>query len=426
MTELMRDKKNLQHYMMPLFKMPTVYMTVLIGTIISLKLTASASAKDILTLTQGLTLGMELVDENRIQIQILLNKKAWVGFGISQGNVVSMNGHGKGSEVYICSDGMVKRHWITGYNLDAGTTVGGETICKQEKGRTELTFTRPLKTSGVTKGLNITPSEYQPIIYAHGDDNVLTVGFHGDNKGGTNIKFASSEPPKKPTKLHAKAALWANIILMVVSWGFLLPFGVFIANMTRSINNVKKNSWFIAHRTIQYIGWALQLLGFIAAVVYCQLYSAHFTVLHTWIGLAVVVVGTLQPLNAYCRPHAAAAPNETKSGARQCWEFMHKGFGYVAIFGGIFNVVLGILLVKQDGYVSTVSGISLSLFIINMSIVVIWCLVTLFFPDNVFTKCCLRFFTCELFYVSNSEDEEKLLDVKTGRTYSSTTPSSPA
>eukprot|EP00943_MAST-04B_sp_MAST-4B-sp1_P001323 g1323.t1 len=405
--------------------MMRVYVTVLIGTIISLKLTASASTKDI-SLMEGLTLVTELVDEKSIQIQVVLNKKAWVGFGISQGNGVSMTGNGQGSEVYICSDGTVKRHWITEYNLDAGTTVGGETICKQEKGRTELTFTRPLKASGVPKRLNITPSEYQPVIYAHGDENVVSVGFHGDNKGGTNVKFASSEPPKKPAKLHAKAALWAHIILMLVSWGFLLPFGVFIANRTRSIDNVKKNSWFIAHRTIQYIGWALQLFGFIAAIVYCQLYSAHFTVLHTWIGLAVVVVGTLQPLNAYCRPHAAATPNETKSGARQCWEFVHKGFGYVAIFGGMFNVVLGILLVKQNGYVSTVGGIALSLFIINLSIVVICFLVTLFFPGHICVKCCLRFFTCQSLYFVGSGDEEKLLDVKTGRTYSSTTPSSPA
>ena len=392
---------------------------------------AIVSAKDI-SLLDGMTLTTELVGEksDRIMIQVVMNMKTWVGFGISQGTGMSMNSHSKGSEVYACTDGSVRKYWVTGYSLDAGTSVAGSATCKQTTGRTEMTFTRPLKTNDTTTGLDITPTKYQPIIYAHGTANQLTVGYHENNKGGQEVKLANPNAPAiKPTKRNAEVALWAHIIFMILSWGFLLPLGVVVANRMRDVADVAKDSWFHVHRAVQYIGWTLQVFGFVAAVIYCQLYSAHFTVNHTKMGLAVVILGTLQPLNAFLRPHAPIDPSETKSCNRLVWEIAHKGSGYLAIFGGIANIWLGILLVKSKGYTLIVSNVASFLFFTGVGFVVIIFLFGVIFPNNSIFKCCLRCLMCSNFY-SNSGDERKSLvkhespDKQNGgpRSYSGTIP----
>eukprot|EP00944_MAST-04C_sp_MAST-4C-sp1_P006372 g6372.t1 len=389
-----------------------VLLIMLVLATIPLTCQANPGAQsDVISLADGLTLATEFVGSKseNIRITASFNVKTWLGFGISQGTGVSMTGNGNGAEIYVCTDGVLKKYWVKDTYLNQGVEVGGDATCIQKQDSTILSFTRPLRNNVKGTGLDITPKKYQQVIYAHGEANKLQVGYHGKNRGGKEVRLGSSAS-KSVSKRNAEASLWAHIILMVLSWGFLLPLGVVVANRTRDMNTVRGDTWFVFHRTVQYIGWTLQIVGFACAIVYCQLHSGHFTQIHTKIGLGIFVIGTLQPLNAYFRPHLPDknALDETKSSKRSLWEFMHKGLGYVAVAGGIINVILGILLVSQKkAYEAFVTDYAMAMSIICITIVGLLFLFTLIVPNSVALGKCLG---CCVGEMDEDEKSVRLLD----------------
>lgn len=98
----------------------------------------------------------------------------------------------------------------------------------------------------------------------------------------------------------------------------------------------------------------MQLVGF-AAIVAHKTGVKHFSAPHEIIGLIVVIVGSLQPLNAQLRhlPFVGhPSPEGERTLGRKVWEVMHRGLGYLAVFGGVLNVCLGIYYawsLKFDG-----------------------------------------------------------------------------
>merc|ERR1711862_539277 len=90
--------------------------------------------------------------------------------------------------------------------------------------------------------------------------------------------------------------------------------------------------WFAGHRILQSVGVVLQLMGFFFALLWKK--AAHFKLPHEILGLVMVILGTLQPVNAQLRnlsfvghPH----PDGTRSPLRKAWEVLHKGSGYIAV-----------------------------------------------------------------------------------------------
>lgn len=141
---------------------------------------------------------------------------------------------------------------------------------------------------------------------------------------------------------------------MVISWGGLLPLGAVAANRLRSTAGQDEGppkAWFKLHRNLQIAGWFLQILGFLAAIWYVQENSTHFDSPHTIIGLVVVIIGTLQPLNAAVRPHPPGE-GEKKSVSRLAFEVVHKGLGWLAVVLGVTNCVIGIVLLSSKGFES--------------------------------------------------------------------------
>ena len=56
--------------------------------------------------------------------------------------------------------------------------------------------------------------------------------------------------------------------------------------------------------------------------------------------MTVMILGLLQPLNAFLRPHAPEG-EETKSNARFAWEILHKSTGWLAVLLAVPTIVLG-------------------------------------------------------------------------------------
>lgn len=135
-------------------------------------------------------------------------------------------------------------------------------------------------------------------------------------------------------------------VLMLTSWGFLLPLGVCIAVAGRHRDPL----WFKVHRAVNTAGLVIALIGFVIAL-------DNFTVLdsadagnkayyHAIAGCIVMALGLLQPINALFRPHKQVG--EARSMARLAWEVWHKGSGYLAITISIFTVALGTVIISAD------------------------------------------------------------------------------
>lgn len=152
---------------------------------------------------------------------------------------------------------------------------------------------------------------------------------------------------------------------MAVSWGLLLPMGVFIAHFERKNTRrvCGKPVWFGYHRLLQASGVVVQLVGFVAIFVHTQntrggSEAGHFAEphkIHKVIGLSVAITGVLQPLNAVFRPHVE--PGEEPSLLRRVWSRCHRSLGYGAVIGGFVNVCIGVYVAAAIGYEDAFIGL---------------------------------------------------------------------
>jgi hypothetical protein len=287
-------------------------------------------------------------DVTGITFTVRFQGDGWIGIGVSPDG--TMTGSGAGSDVIACSGGQVKRYWVTSVQLSGGIDVPGSECT--HGGTTTMKFTRAaLAGSGSQKDISTVPGTLTKFIWAHG--STRSIAYHGTSRGTVSVDVgahgsgvsASIAPP---------ATLWIHAACMLVAWGALIPFGVAWARLERQNTNQfqSKPVWFAYHRIFQSVGCVLQLAGFACAVAFVQKGGhSHFSTLHTVLGLVVVLLGALQPLNAVFRPH----PHKDNShknlfNARTLWEYMHKGTGYFAVVLGIVNVVIGILATKNRNY----------------------------------------------------------------------------
>ena len=132
-------------------------------------------------------------------------------------------------------------------------------------------------------------------------------------------------------------AIRAHAMCMLLSWGLLLPGGVLTARFLRHRPN---GAWFKAHRAVQLSGLLLALLGWSIALANFDVFTGPTSVstIHGSIGMVVMTLGLLQPINAFFRPK----PPEDKTDARVAWERLHKGSGRTAVVLGLLNALIGV------------------------------------------------------------------------------------
>lgn len=160
-------------------------------------------------------------------------------------------------------------------------------------------------------------------------------------------------PPGLEFVLPVDSLLVAHVVCMLLSWGCLLPLGVLWArNLRESSRKVGGTPvWFAGHRLIQSIGWLLQLMGFVFILAFKK--GSHFKLTHEILGLVVVVIGSLQPLNAQLRHFSCVGhpvAGGTRSAGRKAWEIVHKGLGYSAVAMGMANIILGPIHASNLGF----------------------------------------------------------------------------
>lgn len=138
----------------------------------------------------------------------------------------------------------------------------------------------------------------------------------------------------------------AHGALMLSSWGVVLPCGVLVAKFLRHQDPL----WFKIHRFMQICGVILALIGFCIALTQFSVFSPDYYApaqIHGICGIIVMVLGLMQPINAYFRPHKDKQAASV-SPIRQRWEYLHKGSGWFAIVLAIPTIILGTTLAGGD------------------------------------------------------------------------------
>eukprot|EP00892_Ulva_mutabilis_P009568 jgi/Ulvmu1/6984/UM033_0042.1 len=145
---------------------------------------------------------------------------------------------------------------------------------------------------------------------------------------GGGVVVAEDNTPQQ-RRIHAA--------LMLIGWGILIPLGVIMAASLRTVG--PKSMWFQLHRATQSVALLLATIGFFLAI-------AKFDSLpegdsHKQLGIVVMVLGWLQPLNALIRPHPPQE-GEKRSFLRIAWQFAHRIIAWAAIGLSISTIFRGI------------------------------------------------------------------------------------
>ena len=131
--------------------------------------------------------------------------------------------------------------------------------------------------------------------------------------------------------------------LMIIGWGFLLPTGVASARLLKHRPNAL---WFKIHRIMQIFGLVVAICGWGIALAEFDVFigSGTGSYNHGVLGMTVMILGLLQPLNALIRPHPPEA-GEKRPLKRLIWEVVHKSSGYIAIILAAVTICYGTFVI---------------------------------------------------------------------------------
>jgi hypothetical protein len=191
-------------------------------------------------------------------------------------------------------------------------------------------WSRPLAAGSYAGAKSVPATGTVALVSAWGGAGATTLARHapGDVLAGyldlsTGV-FSSSTGSR--LSMHI-----AHGIVMFLAWALLAPLGVGASRYMRSVMPTSGPGafWFRLHRYAQTSAWVLSAVGFGVAIAMVPS-GRHFTDPHHILGLIVFLLGFLQPINAYFRPHPAK-PGEPTPLPRRAWELLHKGSGYAAV-----------------------------------------------------------------------------------------------
>ncbi|KNC76186.1 hypothetical protein SARC_11303 [Sphaeroforma arctica JP610] len=135
-------------------------------------------------------------------------------------------------------------------------------------------------------------------------------------------------------------------VLMMLAWGILIPVGVTCA-MYRGMFGGSQ-VWFTIHYLCNTCAWILTIAGFGIALVLNS--AAKFLSVHSYIGLVILVLVALQPLNGWLRPHLVEGVKKSKR--RVAWEIVHKWNGRILFLLGIVNPFLGLYYIGNRSVIT--------------------------------------------------------------------------
>ena len=185
--------------------------------------------------------------------------------------------------------------------------------------------TLPTHSHPNTHTQDISPDGNTQVVWAYATTNDFV---QHSAQGSVLINFATGAVSSESDPLKV-----AHGFVMTVAMGIVLPLGVLIARFGKGSKG--SAMWFHLHRGLQSLGVVMLIAAFAIAIKFeNKAGNKHFDCIHARLGLAVVVLTLLQPLNALVRPHKGK-PH------RNLWEWIHKGSGYLVLFLSLITIFLG-------------------------------------------------------------------------------------
>ncbi|KAK1425968.1 hypothetical protein QVD17_14635 [Tagetes erecta] len=241
--------------------------------------------------------------------------------------------------------GHVKTYWINGMNAQSLHPTNEQLTyvrCRSEQGVITLEFTRPLDPNcDGDKKIEckniVEPTSPFPIIWAMG------AKWSSDSLTQSNMHSVTSSKPVRVSLIYGSAeaeedlrpVLAVHGFMMFLAWGMFLPGGILAARYMKLVNG---DVWFKIHVYSQWSGLTITFLGILFAAA--ELRGLHIDLLHVKVGILTVILGCIQPINAYLRPKKENNSEEPLP-RRIIWEYIHAYCGRFAVFVGIFAIFSG-------------------------------------------------------------------------------------
>ena len=220
---------------------------------------------------------------------------------------------------------------------DAQSDTADELVTVAADGVITATWTRPLAAGAYAGARAVPAAGATTLVWASGPQG--TIAKH-TVAGAASVNFATGDFSGSSARAAARLAHGA---LMFCAWALLAPAGVFLARFAKRVPPVAgpRAFWFVAHYSVQSAALAVAAAGFGVALSLHWARGEHFASAHGKVGLAVLVLAALQPLNACVRP-LRGMPDSPMTTARLVWEVVHKGAGWATLAAAAVAIVLGL------------------------------------------------------------------------------------
>jgi hypothetical protein len=274
------------------------------------------------------------------------NGPTWFAFGFNDRAAMS------GGDVVVFEPGKAAGSQLNQYAITSRASSGVSMVAAAAQklsgviatpgagGAMTVEWTRPLAAGSYAGARAIPASGATYVLFAVGMRSQLTIGMHADEDAGSGQLDLSTGA--FTASASRTAIIVAHGVVMFLAWGLLAPAGVLVARFTKHVQPADGPSafWFTTHRIVQVTSMVLSVVGLVLAIVMVAP-GPHFAEAHHIIGVVVVALGLLQPVNACCRP-AKMPGKKRQSLGRTAWEWLHKGSGYAALLLAVVTVFLGL------------------------------------------------------------------------------------
>jgi hypothetical protein len=289
-----------------------------------------------------------------VTFDITMARRAWLALGLNAAGTMA------GSYAVVVKPGeAVGAASVREYNIGGGystASVAAQTSqdltaasVTQSGGSTTASFTRLLRTADAEDAA-VGCAAAQTLVFACGAGNGF--GQHAlADRGAVSYDWVAGVGSAAGQGGMTASVIALHAALMLLAWALLIPCGVAVAALFKDF---KKDAWwFRVHRAGSVAGLICATVGFaVIAGATSDANRAHFGGGHQRLGLAVMLLGWLQPLNAALRPPAPKAGDKAggaKQPRRRVWELVHKGSGRLALCLGFAACASGLGQVGPNG-----------------------------------------------------------------------------
>ena len=249
--------------------------------------------------------------ETHLQLFIESSTKSWIGFGYSPSgqmlNTDAVIGLESGVHLYSLPDSLMAPMGVTKLDNEFQTLTEKSFTVSDGDIKSTLEFILPLENRNVV----IAKNGVSKFIYAIGNDDV-TDSYSGVHKlrGDVDLTLSPCQAFEEREDIdysvrNQKRLLKIHGLLAAAAFGVLMPMAIAASILRNYLRKEVKSKqlWFWIHYSLNVLSYLLVIVLFVLAIQ-ARNYSSigHFTKVHDQLGLAIMILVTMQVLAGIFRP----------------------------------------------------------------------------------------------------------------------------